>query len=36
MDRHDRALIGVPRELLREAAGLANVVLYLDALRSPL
>lgn len=36
MVRHDRALIGVPGEFLREAAGPANVVQYLDALRSSL
>ena len=36
MDSYNRALNGVPRELLREPSGLVNVVQYLDALRSPL
>jgi len=36
LDSHNRALNGVPRELLRDPAGLVNVVQYLDALRAPL
>ncbi len=36
LDSHNRALNGVPRELLRDPTGLVNVVQYLDALRGPL
>ena len=36
LDSFNRALNGVPRELLKEPVGLVNVVQYLDALRAPL
>ena len=32
---HNRALNGTPAELIQSAAGLVNVVAYLDAMRAP-